>query len=338
MFCAGGLSAPAIVASIVTLLGASGTTGAVAANMTALLSSYGIGALTSTMTTAGAGVASWKMLHRTDALREFSLEPLHPPRVQHLSESSAMVEWSRSSPVGTDGEGWAGEKAGGVGVYVLVAGHHCEQVDLRDLWGCRRYTESREDEGGEVGGEEDEGGDEGAWAYRSAVLEEMEGGGEEGCSGMGSWQSLPRGGGQAGWWDACVPPSCGEPLVLAWDTVELHRLYHAQKSFVRDRSVLLAAEELLKLASPVIGAAALPIAVMERAAELDCPWLVVMDRAEQAGKLLASVLLRNRHVVLPAASGKWQCPVLSSCANSVLNRKSSVAACRTAISCTLSIR
>ena len=88
----------------------------------------------------------------------------------------------------------------------------------------------------------------------------------------------------------------GEPFVLSWDRKELHRLYHAQKSFILDKGVTIAAEELLKLASPVIGAAALPIAVMERAAELDCPWLVAMDRAEQAGKLLASLLLKNRQI------------------------------------------
>jgi membrane-associated PAP2 superfamily phosphatase len=58
------------------------------------------------------------------------------------------------------------------------------------------------------------------------------------------------------------------------------------------------------MASPVIGAAALPIAVLERAAELDCPWLVAMDRAEQAGKLLAAVLLKNRHASEESCGGK----------------------------------
>ena len=51
--------------------------------------------------------------------------------------------------------------------------------------------------------------------------------------------------------------------------------------------------QVLKFASPIIGAAALPLTVLERAAELDCPWLVVMDRAEQAGRLLAALLLEN---------------------------------------------
>lgn len=50
---------------------------------------------------------------------------------------------------------------------------------------------------------------------------------------------------------------------------------------------------MLKFASPIIGAAALPLTVLERAAELDCPWLVVMDRAEQAGRLMAALLLEN---------------------------------------------
>ena len=37
-------------------------------------------------------------------------------------------------------------------------------------------------------------------------------------------------------------------------------------------------QQLLKFASPLIGAAALPLTVLEQASELDCPWLVVMDR------------------------------------------------------------
>lgn len=293
--------------------------------MTSLLTAHGIAALTSSMTTAGVGLASFKMLRRTGAIREFSLEPLQPPVVQHMSASSVMIDWKEPSlattctsqleqrigSVGVISE----QKERGVGVYVLVAGHHSEIVDLRDLWGCDKYVERKGDE------------------YDAAAdfhLESMETGQQTGYSHHStdserdgsSWGSLstesgvfvPRGSpsdavpsdyGVDGWWRKSVSqgPAAGEPFVLSWDRSEMHRLYHAQRTFLRDKSVLMAAEELLKLASPVIGAAALPIAVLERAGELDCPWLVAMDRAEQAGKLLASVLLKNRHLSQETVQG-----------------------------------
>ena len=50
---------------------------------------------------------------------------------------------------------------------------------------------------------------------------------------------------------------------------------------------------------PAIRAAAtLPLMLMDKINELDDPWVIAMDRADQAGKLLARVLLaehrRNR--------------------------------------------
>jgi hypothetical protein len=325
-----------------------------AINMTSLLTSYGISALTSSMTTAGVGVASWKMLHLTDALREFSLEPLQPPVVHHMSASSVMIDWRQTSrpetlplplpPPSTSLQGApaaaveTAQKKAGVGVYVLVAGHHSETVDLRDLWGCDKYSEREREDMDTLILSETAQAEEGA----AGACENVDSTETDSSSSLNkshysygseadgaSWESLstepgvflPRGARSVvsgadeprqedredgGWWRTCVPtgPGAGEPFVLFWDRAELHRLYHAQRSFLLDKSVLMAAEELLKMASPVIGAAALPIAVLERAAELDCPWLVAMDRAEQAGKLLAAVLLKNRHASEESCGGK----------------------------------
>ena len=33
--------------------------------------------------------------------------------------------------------------------------------------------------------------------------------------------------------------------------------------------------------------------MLERANELDCPWLLVMDRAEQASRVMAKLILDN---------------------------------------------
>mmetsp|Transcript_13701 Transcript_13701/g.20515 ORF Transcript_13701/g.20515 Transcript_13701/m.20515 type:complete len:691 (+) Transcript_13701:88-2160(+) len=309
MFCAGGMSAPAIVSSILTLMGTSGTTSTLVINMTSLLTHYGIRALTSAMTTMGAGVASWKMFRRTDALREFLLEPLQPPRVTHMSESTLMIGDSGSSVPDISAND-------GVGVYILVPGHCSEKADLQELWGCDMYLEKALEDDVKVGVKvevQNEGNIEvkAAVAVESCDVSDSDDTNNENTGSIptedssssgeqtleNSWASLSQDicGRQIGWWRSVMSESLsGDPYVLHWDMAAMHRLYHAQRDFLLDKSVHLAAEELLKLASPVFCAAALPLAVLERASEIDCPWLVAMDRAEQAGKLLASVLLNNK--------------------------------------------
>lgn len=60
----------------------------------------------------------------------------------------------------------------------------------------------------------------------------------------------------------------------------------------------LVVDEFLRFTpiTAIKAAAKLPLMVLSKLKELDDPWLVALDRAEQAGKLLARVLLASNDI------------------------------------------
>lgn len=272
MFCVGGLTAPQIISSIIGMLGGTSTTSALFANMTQVLLTYGPSTLTSSLTTIGASVSSWKMSHRVQSIQEFQFDSLQPPRLQHLSESMACIDLAEAmnlkptKPPRT--------------IYLLVSGPYNQSTEERLIWGADNYTESIYST------------DHFMHSTECFDLEK-------------SWEDLEPNISllNQGWWRRIMDP-CDDDhaYILHWERKELHRLYHTQQHFFIDKGISLATEELLKLASPVLSAAALPITLMERVAEIDCPWLVVMDRAKQAGKLLAQHILQHAQSSLKRSS------------------------------------
>jgi hypothetical protein len=262
MFCVGGLTAPQIISSIIGMLGGTSTTSALLVNMTQVLMTYGPSTLTSSLTTIGAGVSSWKMSHRVQSIQEFQFDSLQPPRLQHLSESMACIDLAEAmNPSPTKSPRT---------IYLLVSGPYNQSTEERLIWGADNYTESIYST------------DHFMHSTECFDLEK-------------SWEDLEPNVSvlNQGWWRRVMDPhDDNHAYILHWERKELHRLYHTQQHFFIDKGITLATEELLKLASPVLSAAALPITLMERVAEIDCPWLVVMDRAKQAGKLLAQHILQ----------------------------------------------
>jgi hypothetical protein len=263
MFCVGGLTAPQIISSIIAMLGGTSTTSALLVNMTQILVTYGPSTLTSSFTTLGAGMSSWKMSHRIQTIREFDFDPLQPPHVQHLSESVANIDLTSSGQSSR-------------GIYLLVSGSHSEATEERMMWGADTFRES----------------------YLTSMMATQSTDCDLNLSLdlEKSWEHLDHLSSywSDGWWRRIIDPSREyEAYVLHWERSELHRLHHTQQHFFLDKGFTLATEELLKLASPILSAASLPITLMERVAEIDCPWLVVMDRAKQAGKLLAQHILET---------------------------------------------
>jgi hypothetical protein len=53
----------------------------------------------------------------------------------------------------------------------------------------------------------------------------------------------------------------------------------------------------------ITAAASLPLMCLSKIKEIDDPWCVCIDRAEQAGKLLARLLLQNHHCPVAVAAG-----------------------------------
>jgi len=105
-----------------------------------------------------------------------------------------------------------------------------------------------------------------------------------------------------GWWKDAVPH--GEEYVLHWEPTVLESLNESLHKILINKMVGklrgMVKGEILKFTPiPAIRAAAtLPLMLMDKINELDDPWVIAMDRADQAGKLLARVLLaehrRNR--------------------------------------------
>jgi hypothetical protein len=139
-------------------------------------------------------------------------------------------------------------------VYLLVPGHFSGSADLKQLWGGDMDLELDDDEREGVGA-----GDSIRFTCRS-VKSTTES--EDTATTSNSADNLKRTSSTVsdgcnnihrGWWRELAvndglkvkeTATGGEPYVVRWDTVELSRLYKAQQSFLLEKSVTVAVEEV----------------------------------------------------------------------------------------------
>lgn len=110
---------------------------------------------------------------------------------------------------------------------------------------------------------------------------------------LSDWQAITSH--YTGWWRGHI--SHGEEYLLQWEPSVLEKLHDSLQRIVLDKVFGklkgIVKGEILKF-TPIPGvraAASLPLMVMRYIEELDDPWVTATDRAAQAGKLLARVLL-----------------------------------------------
>lgn len=120
-----------------------------------------------------------------------------------------------------------------------------------------------------------------------------EGGREEGWESStmseGGWEEVEVE--TSGWWREIVPG--GEEHVLIWETALLGNLHRAMREFVWHEASRYAIDEVIKHTALVglTTAAALPLSVLTAARKLDNPWQLAVLHAQEAGQLLADVLV-----------------------------------------------
>lgn len=221
------------------------------------------------------------MLKRTEPLKLFQFQPLHQPTAT-ICDDTVILDATITKQ--------------GLPLFLLVPGQHDNKAEVTALWGGNPYKES----------------DSNTPQTDTAVPEklpaskafpdtppdtlpqtspdfssEMEASQQDILS--SSWALLQQNG---NWWREVVPH--GEEYVLEWEPDILSNLYyttnHIFSHMLLHKSLNFIIDELLRHS---ISSITLPLAILERASELDNPWAVAMDRARQAGQLLAAILLSN---------------------------------------------
>jgi len=96
------------------------------------------------------------------------------------------------------------------------------------------------------------------------------------------------------WWRRVIPHS--QDYILHWDRQLTDRLAESYRNFVVHEGFSLLIDELVKVStvSKVLHAASWPIAIIEKAAELDNPWAMCLEKAQEAGESLANMLIASQ--------------------------------------------
>lgn len=304
----GSVAAPSIAASLLALCSATGGAGSLAlaeqlaAGTAALLAYWGLtptACISTLLGATGVGLTGYKMTQRTRGVTEFHFVPLHSDcPLAAPSRRGAAAAASRRK--GEEDEAAAAAAAAtaaavvgpgaGLPVFICIPGWVEEDQDPRRVWGGATTTVSSSSTPPAEPEEE-------AWAAEMVEAAEAEEEGEEdplaasaASSALGeSWEALDVA--TSGWWREVVPG--GEEHVLVWERQVLGRLHRAMREFVWDEAARYAVDELVKrtaLAS-LTTAAALPLTVLDAARKLDNPWQMAVWHAEEAGRLLADVLV-----------------------------------------------
>eukprot|EP01034_Spumella_vulgaris_P037273 gene37273-45995_t len=148
------LAAPTILETILPMLCATTTVGQVSLALNAVLGCVGLSATVVPYLMGGsygAAVAGYRMLKRTEPLKEFLLEPLHVPVVSSkLAVASsldddpfALVLSASTAERERNAEENGGEKFDikrNLPVFILVSGHVAKGVDSRSIWGANGLT------------------------------------------------------------------------------------------------------------------------------------------------------------------------------------------------------
>lgn len=101
--------------------------------------------------------------------------------------------------------------------------------------------------------------------------------------------------GARGWWSQIMP--FGEEYLLHWDPSARNQLAFSIEGFLKEKGTSVILNELISLSSVacVVQSASLPLSILDKAASIDNPWAIAMEKAEQAGRMLASALLSSYH-------------------------------------------
>lgn len=144
-------------------------------------------------------------------------------------------------------------------VYLLIPGHFSGNLDLKDIWGGDTDLHPDDDAREGAGGGDNfrftcrpvsasklnKGADEAAIVPSDAPARSnvKQGWWRDLASGVveeGSGERGSHGGGEA----STSLGTGGEPYIVRWDTVELTRLFKAQQTFLLEKSVTVAIEEV----------------------------------------------------------------------------------------------
>lgn len=323
------LAAPTVLETMVGLFCASTSVGQVSLAINAVLGCVGLTSAAFPYVLGGglgATTAGYRMLKRTDRLKEFILEPLHVPHCTLLENSTLLIENSsgRGGAFGQSSSSNSGAAAAlavtkreCVPVFIVVSGHISRGVDPRSVWGANGTVASTKTSSiktvskvGEEGNEKTAGEEKcmdidvhQARIIRKLVDEaaEQESGGSdtnetnetssssnlkiEDSEHLSEWEELRCE--SNGWW--CDVVLNGDEYILHWEREILASLNESFQRMLAEKFRLMLRDEVVNLA--VRGAVFLPLQVMARIRELDDPWVVAMDRARQAGVMLARVLV-----------------------------------------------
>lgn len=213
------------------------------------------------------------MLKRTEPLKQFQFQPLHHPSAT-IDDDTVIINATVTKQ--------------GVPLYLLVPGQHDNKVEVTRLWGGDQYVEINKSDVGEGS----------PTAPTPVPSPELESTSSPEDTLSSSWALLQQSG---NWWRDII--LYGEEYVLEWEPEILTNLYyttnHIFSHMILHKSLNLIIDELFRHS---ISSITLPLAILERASELDNPWAVAMDRARQAGQLLAAVLLSNTFHAADATS------------------------------------
>ena len=96
------------------------------------------------------------------------------------------------------------------------------------------------------------------------------------------------------WWE--VGSSFETAEIFVWEATALERLFATMKETTlwieaRDRAASVVVDEILRRCA--LGAASMPIWLLERAAALDDPWAICIQRAKRSGLELAEILISS---------------------------------------------
>eukprot|EP01033_Poteriospumella_lacustris_P017391 gene17391-12427_t len=295
---AGVLAAPTIVASVMPLLTVASTFLQVSLTMDMYLTFFGVAnsavaavasasspVIPSFLAAYGAVVSGRTMLKRTDELGQFDLLPLH---ISTKNDGQSGNRFALRNDVN--------EGINGGPVYILVPGHMDKNVDLRALWGANGSVLMLPEEedalvpsGGAAKSTASAATNEAITDAANATNTDVTTATTE-----SDWEDLRLR--YQGWWRDLV--SLGEEYVLQWETMLLTELndtfydllYNELRSHIfgqiKDAILSYAASALY----PLKKALSLPKMVLSKIEELDGAWIRAMERARQAGHLLARTL------------------------------------------------
>lgn len=284
---ASALAAPTIMSSFIPVLSSAATFVQASAVIDTFLSYTGFityPLLPGLFGTYGLTVAGRMMMERTKELQEFSLLPLHLLCLPRATLKEIKVRKIDSKPL-----------------YLLVSGHLEQEVDQRVVWGADGgalllepdHEQNEDDPTDKSANEQLQLEVQREALVMKSVVESslVESVSEE-------WNKVVM---EKGWWRELHPES-SEEFILQWEPDLLKKLkssisklimesvYSNIYSRVKNMIIDLAAGPLF----PLKEALSLPRQALSKLQALDDDWMKALDRARQAGHLLAQTLLQQR--------------------------------------------